>query len=134
KVELLDRQHLPGSNDNTDGIFGGSDLRRLPIQVNNVAPSFVQSSISVTKELNRSITVDGAFTDPGTLDTEQVTANWNDPYATGSTTCALGADNRHFHCQHTYHQTIGVTTYRIALVARDDDDGTGAYQASVTLP
>jgi hypothetical protein len=133
-VEVVDHQDPIGSNDNNIQAGQGEDTRHVPIQVLNVAPRFVAGSITLTKGPNRSVTVDGAFTDPGTLDTEQVTANWGDPYTPAPTTCTLTTDSRHFHCAHTYHAALVATTYRITLVARDDDGGTDTAPAVVTLP
>jgi hypothetical protein len=132
KVSVLDRQLPPGTNDNSGG--HGTDFGFVPIQVKNVAPRFVANSVTVAKGPNRSVAVDGAFVDPGTVDTEQVTANWSDPFAPGTTPCTLGKGERQFHCEHTYRTALVPRTYRITLVARDDDGGTGTFQTSVQIP
>ena len=133
QVTVYDRQTSPGSpNDNSEG--AGQDVIFVPIQVNNVAPSFVTSSITVKKKGKRQVVVEGDVVDPGIRDVMQVNASWSDPNDRGWTVCSLSKSNRHFLCEHTYGASVPAGPYSIVLSVKDDDGGEATHQTSVQLP
>jgi hypothetical protein len=134
-ISVLDRVSPPGTNpnDNTGGGLGNA-FKNLPLQVVNVAPSFVDRGITVTKKSNTQVVVEGDVVDPGSADQIQVTATWGDPIAPGATACSIGRDGRHFVCEHTYRANVQAKTYPIHLTVKDDDGGIDQYQTTVRLP
>ena len=133
QITVYDRQTAPGSpNDNSDG--AGQDVIFVPIQVNNVAPSFVNSSITTKKKGKRQVVVEGDVADPGSRDVLNVQAIWSDPDVRGFTACTMIKSNRHFVCEHTYAATAPAGPYSIVLKVTDDDGGEGSYQTSVQIP
>ena len=63
-VRVKDHQLPPGANDNTES--HGEDWQQLPLTVNNVAPSFNDPTIKVTKAGGKSggVVVEGTLTEP----------------------------------------------------------------------
>jgi len=136
RFTVYDRQGVPGSsNDNTSG--SGQDLASVPTTVSNVAPSFVDRGITVTKKGGSQVVVEGDVVDPGIADQLQMTATWGDPSAPGETACTLteGRGNaRHFVCEHAYRPNLQPKSYRVGLTVKDDDGGLDQYQTTVRLP
>jgi len=105
----------------------GSDIATTELKINNAPPEII--SLSVGPPLmaeGGAVTLNGAFTDPGTLDTWNATIDWGD----GTTTeiSRLGADP--FESTHTYvHGGI----YEITLNLSDDDMGTATDTANVMV-
>jgi len=132
QVTVYDRQSRPGApNDNVEG--AGQAVVFVPIQVNNVAPSYVPGSVTMRQKVGRQVSVAGDIVDPGTGDSLQVAATWSDPFVPGATACSL-SKNRHFQCEHTYPASLPPGHYPIILIARDDDGGETRYQVIVQLP
>jgi hypothetical protein len=137
KVVLFDRQQPIHSNDNISGL-GGSDTEHLPVvQVKNVAPSFVASSMVQTATAG-GVVVEGDVTDPGsdrlkvggTIRPNPINPNTDIPMA-----CEMsGQSERHFRCQHTQQPNAGAKTYQIRLLAVDDDGGSRTLDLSVRFP
>lgn len=108
----------------------------LEITVNNVAPAvdpLVLSSAVIDE--NGSITVDGTFTDPGTLDTHEVVIDWGDGSAPTVISVPLGA--RSFSATHQYLDDDPTGTpsddYTITATVTDDDTGAGVVSATITV-
>jgi hypothetical protein len=105
--------------------------------VNNVAPvvtSLVLSSATITE--NDSVTVSGAFTDPGTLDTHVVVINWGDGSPTS--TISLGGGVLGFGpISHQYldDNPSGTSSdnYTITVSVTDDDNGAGTGTTSIAV-
>jgi hypothetical protein len=133
KVSVLDRQTPPGTNDNTTGgslgVFGS-----VPIQVRNVPPGFVDSSIVGTATVS-GVVVEGDFVDPG-RDSIQVfgTINPQNPFAAAPMTCSHGKGERHFRCEYTQAPNALAQTYPIGLRVVDDDGGFDTHTMSVRFP
>lgn len=136
RFTVYDRQTPPGSpNDNTSG--AGQDLASVPTTVSNVAPSFVDRGITVTKKGGGKVVIEGDIVEPGSADQLQLTARWNDPQAPGTTACNIGeaeGTTRHFTCEHAYTPNLQPKTYQIGLFVKDDDGGLDQYQTTVRLP
>jgi hypothetical protein len=133
-VTVVDRQTPPGQEPNDNYASFGTFNALVPIQVRNVAPSFVDRSITVNKKGGSQVTVEGDFVDPGTADQMTVTATWGDPQSPGATACSLSNGNRHFVCEHAYRPNLQAKTYPISLTVKDDDDGIDQHQTGVKLP
>jgi PKD repeat protein/fibronectin type 3 domain-containing protein len=80
--------------------FGATGEAETEIRVANVLPSNVEVNLSSTT-INEggSVTLDGTFVDPGTLDTHVVTVYWGDG---ASSTVELDAGEYAFSATHTY--------------------------------
>ena len=132
KVVLFDRQQPIHSNDNIPGL-GGDDTEHLPvIQVKNVAPRFVDSSVVGTASAS-GVVVEGDVVEPG-ADGLQVTGAVGNPiYPPGQIpmTCAIGKGERHFRCEHSHQPNIQARTYNVNLTLRDDDGGQDTHTMSV---
>jgi hypothetical protein len=132
-VSLYDRQNPPGSNDNSEG--AGKAFQRLPIQVlsNNVAPSFVDSSIKVTKDLDQPgfVTVEGDWVDP---DPDPGVVTFMPGDGTASDVCV--DSGRHFVCQHQYNPPEAIVRYfyRFQVHVSDTHGGTDTYRGLVRFP
>jgi hypothetical protein len=133
-VTLVDRTSPPGQNPNDNTQGSGHSNASVPFQVLNVAPRFVDPSITVTKTGGSQAVVEGDFVDPGTADELKVNATWGDPVTPGATNCDLSNRNRHFRCEHTYRPNLQAKTYSIGLTVKDDDGGIDQHQTSVRLP
>jgi len=137
-VAVADHQLPVGSNDNTEG--QGQDARHVPVQVKNVAPRFAPG-VTVTKvpKIPGKVVIDGDLIDPS-KDRVTVSANFGDgipphpfpPKPVGTSPCTV--DGRRFHCAHQYAVQFPPKTFSIALLARDDDGGTGTFTTSVQIP
>lgn len=132
-LAVYDHQDPLGSNDNAPG-GGGHVFGTTPIQVRNVPPRFTVSSI-VGAATAGGVVVEGDFTDPGSLDTHQLTgAVGNAIYPPGQSpmTCTIsGQGNRHFRCQYSQQPNLQPRTYNVNLTIRDDDGGQGTHAMSV---
>jgi len=131
KVVLIDRQHPIDANDNTDGI-GGGETKFVPIQVKNVAPRFVDSSIVGSANAG-GVVVEGDFTDPG-ADAIQLTAKIGlpiNPAGQIPMACTLGKGERHFRCEYSQQASFAAKTYNINLLVKDDDGGQDTHTMSV---
>jgi PKD repeat protein len=87
--------------------------------VNNVPPSVsIDSIVPALIPVGGSVTANGSFTDPGTLDTHTAVWDWGDTTTSGGTVSGLsvGPDS------HTY-TAPGI--YTVRLTVTDDDSGVG---------
>ncbi|MDB5390517.1 MAG: algE [Planctomycetaceae bacterium] len=114
-------------SDDDTGTSNNSTL----VTVNNVIPVITSHDNSASSSniatAGQPVTVSGSFTDVGTLDTHQVSVDWNDGTTTmGTVTEAGGAGT--FSGSHTYTNG-GVFTVTSTLT----DDDTGAATASETV-
>lgn len=104
------------------------------VNVLNVAPTGVTAG-AVTINENDTATVNGSFTDPGTLDTHTVVINWG--LGEGSTTLTLAAGVLTFSASHQYldDNPTGTPsdTYSVSITVTDDDTGVGTGSSSVTV-
>jgi DNA/RNA endonuclease G (NUC1) len=112
----------------------GSDSRT--INVTNVAPVITSASLSSAAiDENGSVTISGAFTDPGTADTHTVIVNWGDGSA--NSTVPLAPGSHVFSLAHQYLDDAPSGTasdvYSISVTVADDDAGTANASASVTV-
>jgi hypothetical protein len=131
RVKVADRQLPLGSNDNTEGY--GRDRESVPIQVKNVAPRFVDSSIVGTASAG-GVVVEGDFTEPGTSDVVQVKGTVGNPINSSSLvamSCSLLKGERRFRCEHTQRPSLAPRTYTINLRVSDDDGGFDTHSMSV---
>jgi hypothetical protein len=124
-----------------DGRIG---TRRVPVTVRNVPP-VIQSWTLATASgrrigidipfalRNRPVIGGGTFTDAGRLDRQTAAVAWGDG-ARSTTfrafTDAVGGQVGTVEAEHAY---AGVGTYAVALTVTDDDQGTGASTASLTV-
>ncbi len=104
-----------------------------PITVNNVAPSNLTLTPSVTSLLEGDVlTLSGSFSDPGRGDTHTVVIDWGD--GTPDTTLALGAGVLTFQAGHTFNQGLpaGASTLNAALQVTVSD-ASAAVSASTDV-
>jgi uncharacterized repeat protein (TIGR01451 family) len=110
---------------------GGSDTDGTAVTVNNVAPVFTalatSSASSGPAAEGEPVTISGAFTDVGTLDTHAVNVDWGDGTVSAAQV-AQGAGSGSFAAQHAY-QFGGI--YPVLVTLRDDD--TGAVSRTKTV-
>ncbi|CAL9619582.1 hypothetical protein SUDANB38_05848 [Streptomyces sp. enrichment culture] len=84
------------------------------VTVQNVAPSLTLTSCPVDPAaVNTDVSFTGTFTDPGTLDTHEMTVDWGDGTTTTPVTSPVGAT----------HQYAAAGIYDIAVTVTDDDGG-----------
>jgi hypothetical protein len=134
KVVVYDHQLPVGANDNTTG-GAKYDTQFVRFSVENVAPAFATSSVTVTKPGARRVVVEGDVTDPGTADTVAVSAAWGVQAPNAPTDCQMSNNSRHFRCEHTYPTLFGISrSYVIDLTAVDNDGGRGTHRTSVRIP
>jgi parallel beta-helix repeat protein len=100
---------------------GGWHIDTCTVTVNNVAPTITTLELPIDPvQLNTAIELTSNFTDPGTLDTHNVTIEWGDGNTSSAT--ITGVDGTYTAtASWTYGQT-GV--YTITITIEDDDGGT----------
>jgi len=105
------------------------------VSVGNAAPSDLMLRPSATRiDENDTLTLEGSFADPGTLDTHTVTIDWGD--GSTDTTLNLAADELGFGpISHQYldDDPTGTPSDDYAIVVTVADDDTGSASASTTL-
>jgi hypothetical protein len=139
-VRLMDRQLPVHTNDNTTG--SASDSRNFFIQVDpsgtptNVAPSFVESSIKVTKAPGQTgfVTIQGDWVDPND-DVGTVSFNAGDGLPPPNLPPCTSS-GRHFKCMYTYRVPKPVTSkeYVFQLDVNDGHGGTDTYRSTIRIP
>lgn len=101
----------------------GSDTDTTTITVNNVDPVITSLASSATfedkVEEGESVTVSGAFTDVGTLDTHTAVVDWGDGNVT-SATVIQGSGSGTFTADHAY---VSGGVYTVTVTVTDDDTG-----------
>ena len=106
-----------------DGIY--ENAGSLKLQVTNAAPLMTELSLNQAEiDENGVVTLTGAFSDPGTLDTHRVTVDWKD----GSVeTLLIDLGSQEFSASHQYldDNPTGTTSdlYNISVAVLDDDAG-----------
>ena len=116
-----------------DGIYESAGS--LELQVTNVAPLLTGLSLNQA-EIDESgvVTLVGAFSDPGTLDTHRLTIDWGDG---NSEALALDLGAREFLTTHQYldDNPTGTSsdTYSINLTLTDDDSGSDSTSTNVAV-
>jgi hypothetical protein len=134
-VELRDRQLAPHANDNSEG--QGKDAQSVPLEVNNVAPTFGQKpQVERFRGEPTKVRIKGTIVDPG-ADNVQVYARWNPslPSIGDGQQCTM-TTKRAFECEHTYPAPmIGQPkTFSVKLLVRDDDGSQSITTTDVTVP
>src|SRR5262249_29669586 len=102
------------------------------VNVNNVAPALSNLTLSATTiSENDAVTLNGTFTDPGTLDTHTVTIDWGDSGGIPDTdTLQLAAGVLSFQATHRYLDNPagtplgGIFPIHVAVTDKDGDFGT----------
>jgi hypothetical protein len=133
-----------------------SNTSTAKVEVDNVAPIFAEFTLNgvpytppvngqVTSSLTifekGVVTIVGTIRDPGILDTEKLTINWNDPGVATQTVQltrdALDPEVWHFTVAHQYIRDnpggIYMPLRTITLTATDKDGGTHTVQAKITI-
>jgi hypothetical protein len=110
------------------------DTASVSLTVNNVAPAVAPLVLSASSiDEGGSVTVDGTFTDPGTLDTHEVVIDWGDGSA--HTVINLTGGERTFSAPHQYgdDNQAGAASGQYTITATVTDDDTGSHSASATI-
>jgi 6-phosphogluconolactonase (cycloisomerase 2 family) len=105
----------------------GTNIATTELKIENAPPEII--SLSVGPPLMAEggvVTLNCAFTDPGTLDTWNATVDWGD----GTTTEIAGLSADPFESTHTYARG---GMYEITLNLSDDDIGTATDKANVMV-
>lgn len=105
---------------------GGSDTETSPVlTVNNVAPEItgVSNSTPITDKAveGEVVTINGAFTDVGVLDTHTAVVDWDDGTAPETITVTQGSGSGTYSGSHSY-ASGGIYTITVTII--DDDTGT----------
>ena len=138
---VYDRQLPVDANDNVDGTFHW-DVQNAPtLTIHNVAPRFIEPSITVTKAGGKAggVVVEGSFTEP--VDPVNVRATWGDAVtpqqAKAAMPCIVNQKARTFKCEHSY-KTSPAASYQIRLMADDGhgpkDGGEDSHTVLVQIP
>ena len=128
---------------------GGSDSASTAVTVDNVAPTVTLNSVPMIDE-NGTATLTGTITDSGSRDTFELDLGWGDPLSPeNSQSLVLGSAaidsngmtwhpaTRQFSVTHRYPDdglsSASSDDYTINLNVTDDDGGSGASDATVTV-
>lgn len=121
-------------------ISGGGIGTGLSVTVNNIAPEvdpLVLSSTSIDE--NGTVTVNGSFTDVGTLDTHTVTIDWGDGTSSAATV-TQGSGSGTFTATHQYLDDgpspgngTASDDYTITATVTDDDTGSDSASTVITV-
>jgi hypothetical protein len=127
---------------------GGRDQGSLQLTVTNVAPvmtAFAVTGGTTSIEESRAISVTGAYTDVGSLDTHAVVINWGDGTTSSSTrgradfdpTLIVNTINRTFTASHAYADDNPTGTpsdlYTISATVTDEKGASDSGTASITV-
>ena len=115
---------------------GGAGVSTNSVNVFNVAPSQLTLGLSANPITeNDSVTLNGSFADPGTLDPHTVVINWAD--GSPNTTLNLAAGVLAFSASHSYPDDNPTGTAsdgrNIAVTVSDDDGGSAAKTVLLTV-
>jgi hypothetical protein len=100
---------------------GGSDNTTTNLTVNNIAPTVNAGPDQTVSKGSPTVSFNGSFTDPGTLDSH--TIEWD--FGDGNTITGTLTPS------HTYPATAAV--YTVTLTVTDDDTGVGSDTLTVTV-
>jgi len=132
KIVVTDHQLPPGSNDNAEG--AGWDDGFLPIEVKNVAPSFVESSINIQLVQHTGgvlAEVDGEWTDPDPEDGWVTIRSGVGPPSRSVSPCET--TGRRFYCvRELGYSSSGQHALELKVV--DGHGGVDTYRTTVRLP
>jgi hypothetical protein len=112
---------------------GGTSQTTTAVTVNNVAPSNVSIAFSPSSINGYGTgTLNGSFTDPGSLDTHTVVVNWGD--GSTPTTLPLAAGVLTFSASHEYPNANPSQTYTATATVTDNEgaQAAGSTQMVVT--
>jgi predicted acyltransferase (DUF342 family) len=105
-----------------------------PIRVDNVAPALTLLTATGSVTENGVVTVNGSFSDPGSLDTHRVVVTWGEGV---STVITLDAGLRSFSTTHRYLDDNptgnAANNYIIGVSVTDDDTGTTSATRVTTI-
>jgi len=107
---------------------GASTVKFTPVQINNVAPEI--TALNATPSPG-GVTVDVAFTDPGTPDTHTAQILWGDG---SSTPLTLPVGDRSFQASHSYAMEPPPGGYSITVTVTDDDTGSDTDSTGPPAP
>jgi hypothetical protein len=114
---------------------GASVTGGTSVTVENVAPTITSLTPATAINENDTYTLNGAFIDPGTLDTHTVLIDWGP--GEGTTTLNLPAGVLTFGASHQYLDDNPSGTpfdsYPVSVTVTDDDNGVGTGGTSVTV-
>lgn len=111
----------------------GGDTASSNVGVNNVAPSITAvTATPTTATENGSVTLTGAFTDPGVTDSHVLKVDWGD--GSLAETFNLSAGARTFTKTHKYlDNPDGGSTFTITTEVDDDDTGVATQTKTTTV-
>jgi hypothetical protein len=116
--------------------YTGQATASTTATVNNVAPALAPLALSSSAiDENGTVTVNGTFTDPGTLDTHEVLIDWGD--GSTPTIISLNGGERSFSATYQYlddgPSATPSHTYTITATITDDDTGVGSASATIQV-
>lgn len=114
--------------------YGASTSATTTVTVTNAAPSGI--SLTPTPGMvaeNGTISLDGSFTDPGTLDTHDIDVDWGDGSPHGTTSLATGVLMFTGMTHQYLDNKAGNAAYTVTVVVTDKDAATGTGNTSVTV-
>jgi hypothetical protein len=120
-VSIYDRQTPPGTDPNDNSEAAGKDVQSVPIQVLNMAPQFVESSIRMRTSAT-GLVIEGDVIDASPVDILQVSGAVGRDPVTEPMTCTMGPSARHFRCQYPLART-----HTIYLSVQDDEGDGETY-------
>ena len=106
------------------------------VRVNNVAPVITSVTVDSTVSENGTVTLNGSFTDVGTLDTHTVLIDWGDGTAATAATVTQGSGSGTFTATHRYLDDAPTGTafdVKNVTVTLNDDDGGSVADTSQTV-
>ena len=131
--------NLPGGAPYTIGVTvtdkdGDSSSGQIGVTVRNVAPNGLflsTSAVLSTIDENETVTIDGVFFDPGTLDAHQVQINWSDGQIE---TLSVVPFARTFTATHKFLDNLpNDSPYTITAIVTDSDGDSGVGSVPLTV-
>ena len=111
----------------TDSPFGAKASDDAIVTVTNVAPSIGSLSVDDLLPEGSTVSLSGAFSDPGVDDTHSATVDWGDPAGTPLPATVTGNS---VSASHMYTQD---GTYTVELCVTDDDGGADCSSVDITI-
>jgi hypothetical protein len=105
----------------------------IQVGVGNPPPANIQLGFtSATVNLGDPATLNGSFSDAGTLDSHTVVINWGD--GSGNTTLNLSAGTLNFVASHFYQAALpSNASYTVQVTISDEDNASASASAMVTV-